>query len=138
MAGQFSSGPMYAQQGMPCMSPVPVPQQAPGLTAPVVAPPPPTVFPMQGPQQSVESWSVEKVVEGLSISGLGHLSHNFESHRITGDILRELSSTDLEEIGVHALGDKKRFLRAASQLHGAAMPTLQNVAPPPPPSLPAP
>jgi hypothetical protein len=94
---------------------------------------------MQGLQQSVESWSVERVVEWLSISGLGHLSHNFESHRITGDILRELSSTDLEEIGVHALGDKKRFLRAASQLHGAAMPTLQNVAPPPPPpSLPAP
>merc|ERR1712195_271274 len=46
-------------------------------------------------------------VDWLTCSGLGHLSRSFEEHRITGDILLELSPSDLEEIGIHAVGDKK-------------------------------
>jgi len=86
-------------------------------------------FPVQGQPQTVGCWSVEKVVEWLTLSGLCHLSQKFEEHRITGDILLELSSHDLDEIGVHAVGDKKRFLRATSELR---TPPLQAVPPPPP------
>merc|ERR1711977_554963 len=39
-----------------------------------------------------------------------------EEHRITGDVLLELTSSDLEEIAVHAFGDRKRLLRAVDQL----------------------
>merc|ERR1719321_1346667 len=86
-------------------------------------------FPMQGQSQDVSAWPVERVLQWLQLAGLGHLSQSFEQHRITGDVLLELSSSDLDEIGVHAVGDKKRFLRAASELR---TPPLQAVPPPPP------
>jgi len=96
-----------------------------------LVPPAPTGLPfsVQGQPQTVECWSVEKVVEWLTLSGLGHLAQNFEEHRITGDILLELSSSDLDEIGVHAVGDKKRFQRATCELR---TPPSQAVPPPPP------
>jgi hypothetical protein len=78
---------------------------------------------------SVADWPVEKVMDWLSAAGLGHLSKNFEDHRITGDILFELTSSDLDEIGIHALGDKKRLLRAVAQLRA---PAAQAPCPPPP------
>lgn len=93
-------------------------ESMPVAEVPPTAPPtlPPTLtLPLQQ-QQDVESWSVEKVMVWLNASGLGHLSKSFEEHRITGDILLELSSNDLEEIGVHAFGDKKRLLRGVGQL----------------------
>jgi len=79
----------------------------------------------------VECWSVEKVVEWLVSVDLGHLAQNFQDHRITGDILLELTHGELEEIGIHAVGDKKRFLRVMSQLKGSP-------PAPPPPVLPPP
>jgi len=82
----------------------------------------------------VEGWPVEKVVTWLNSTGLGHLAKNFEEHRITGDVLLELVSSDLEEIGVRALGDKKRLLRAVAQLQ---TPDVQASCPPPP-TTPAP
>jgi hypothetical protein len=94
---------------------------------------PPPVGPaslVQGQPVIVESWSADRLVEWLTLSGLGHLSRNFEEHRITGDILLELTSKDLDEIGVHAVGDKKRFLRATSELRSAQ---LQPAPPPPQP-----
>jgi len=97
-----------------------------GLVPPALAGP---TFSVHGQPQSVECWSIEKVVEWLTLSGLGHLAQNFEEHRITGDILLDLTSNDLNEIGVHAFGDKKRFLRAACELR---TPPLQAVPPPPP------
>merc|ERR1711934_1246776 len=97
-----------------------------GLVPPAPAGP---AFSVQGQPKTVECWSVEKVVEWLTLSGLGHLAQNFEEHRITGDILLELSSGDLDEIGVHAVGDKKRFQRATCELRTAP---LQAVPPPPP------
>jgi len=135
--GQLPPDQVYQQFEQ--MPPAPVPQQVftssgPCLAPPIMAPPAGPVLPMQGQLQSVESWSVESVVDWLTYSGLGHLSRSFEEHRITGDILLELSPSDLEEIGIHAVGDKKRFLRATSQLQGPPLPTLQ--APPPPPTPP--
>eukprot|EP00746_Dinoflagellata_sp_MGD_P150767 gnl/MRDRNA2_/MRDRNA2_82556_c0_seq2.p1 gnl/MRDRNA2_/MRDRNA2_82556_c0~~gnl/MRDRNA2_/MRDRNA2_82556_c0_seq2.p1 ORF type:complete len:334 (-),score=76.34 gnl/MRDRNA2_/MRDRNA2_82556_c0_seq2:508-1509(-) len=114
-------------------------------TAPPASPPPAfspvTQAPAEPPQiealleastlSSVTDWPLEKVLDWLSATGLGHLSGNFEEHRITGDVLLELTSSDLEEIGIHALGDKKRLLRAATQLR---VPAAHASCPPPPPS----
>eukprot|EP00746_Dinoflagellata_sp_MGD_P150768 gnl/MRDRNA2_/MRDRNA2_82556_c0_seq3.p1 gnl/MRDRNA2_/MRDRNA2_82556_c0~~gnl/MRDRNA2_/MRDRNA2_82556_c0_seq3.p1 ORF type:complete len:336 (-),score=80.18 gnl/MRDRNA2_/MRDRNA2_82556_c0_seq3:192-1199(-) len=78
---------------------------------------------------SVADWPVAKVMDWLCATGLGHISKSFEEHRITGDVLLELTSSDLEEIGVHALGDKKRVLRAVTQLKVPGAPAS---CPPPP------
>merc|ERR1712124_221293 len=68
----------------------------------------------------VEDWTIEKVREWLTWAGLSHLSESFEEHRITGDVLLELTSSDLEEIGIKAFGDKKRVLKAVAQLKAPA------------------
>jgi len=103
----------------------------------VPCPPPPPlnnpVVPTTDSKQAgcVEGWPVEKVVTWLNSTGLGHLAKSFEEHRITGDVLLELVPSDLEEIGVRALGDKKRLLRAVAQLQ---TPDVQASCPPPPPT----
>lgn len=78
-----------------------------------------------------KDWGVVKVMDWLTSAGLGHIVQNFEEHRITGDVLLELDAADLEEIGVRAVGDKKRLLRAVAQLR---TPVLQAPCPPPPPT----
>jgi hypothetical protein len=78
---------------------------------------------------AVADWPVEKVMDWLSDAGLGHLSKNFEEHRIAGDVLFELTSGDLDEIGIQAFGDKKRLLKAVTQLRA---PAAQAPCPPPP------
>lgn len=60
-------------------------------------------------------WTSEMVANWLNMNELGHLASVFMAHRITGDVLLDLTSDDLVEIGVQALGDRKRFLRAAAQ-----------------------
>jgi len=119
----------------------------PVAQVPPIPPPssPPTqTLPLQGQQQDVESWPVQKVMDWLNASGLGHLSNNFEEHRITGDVLFELSSSDLEDIGIHAFGDKKRLLRGIGQLRCQKQLPLpaqameQQFLCPPPPSWEAP
>lgn len=114
----------------PPLSVGPLPAASPHCSA-LVTP----AFPMQGQSQDVAAWPVERVLDWLTLAGLGHLSQNFEMHRITGDVLLDISSSDLDEIGVHTVGDKKRFLRAASELRSQPMPVMQT-APPPPPTPP--
>jgi len=108
---------------------------------------PTATLPQQSQQPGVESWPVEGVVRWLSDSGLGPLAKSFEEHRITGDVLLTLNAAELEEIGVHAFGDKKRLLKGISQLQLHAQEHLaqpaqaaqqQLVYPPPPPSWEAP
>lgn len=107
---------------------------APTLLGPIVQPPaePPKVEAcLEAPTVgSVADWPVDKVMEWLTETGLGHVSQNFEEHRITGDVLLELTSADLEEIGIRAFGDKKRLLRAVAQLKA---PVTHAACPPPPP-----
>lgn len=69
-----------------------------------------------GMPDDVNSWSIDRVSSWLGFAGLGHLAGAFQAHRITGDVLLDLSLDDFAEIGVHALGDKKRLLRAVAQL----------------------
>jgi len=126
------------------MIPFETPSMPAVLGLPSTIPTPP--LPQQSQQPGVESWPVEAVVRWLSASGLGHLSKNFEEHRITGDVLLSLNPADVEEIGVHAFGDKKRLLKGISQLQPHAQECLMQPAqvpqqllyPPPPPSWEAP
>jgi len=74
-----------------------------------------------------ESWSVDRVLEWLASMDLSHLMGVFREHRITGDVLLDLSSDDLAEVGVHALGDKKRLLRAIASLRGVRVPQNEPV-----------
>jgi len=74
------------------------------------------------------SWTSEMVANWLTTNGLGHLVSVFMAHRITGDVLLDLTSDDLVEIGVQALGDRKRFLRAAAQFRSPSSCTV--VSPP--------
>jgi len=61
------------------------------------------------------SWSIERVAEWLATLGLGHLSGLFRTHRISGDVLPELSNADLVEMSIHAVGDRKKLLRAVQE-----------------------
>jgi hypothetical protein len=129
-APQIQARPPCAMNS--CLEPCQVKATAP---APVPAAP---AMPLQGQAEPVECWSVERVVDWLASADLGHLSKSFEEHRITGDILLELSPEDVEEIGIRAVGDKKWFVRAVSQLRGPPAPRSQPVPPPPPPAMQAP
>jgi len=82
----------------------PPPWPAPSLPA--------TSLEFQGPQ----FWTTDKVSEWLVSVGLGHLKEVFQEHRIRGDVLLDLSQTDLAEMGVQALGDRKRIIRAIALL----------------------
>jgi len=119
-----------ATPGGPLPPIAPPTSPAPAVVGPIAQPPaePPRVeaFLEASTVSSVADWPIEKVMDWLGAAGLGHLSQNFEEHRITGDVLLELTSGDLEEIGVRALGDKKRLLRAVVQLRDSAS------CPPPP------
>lgn len=63
------------------------------------------------------SWTSEMVANWLNMNGLAHIATVFMAHRVAGDVLLDLTSDDLVEIGVQALGDRKRFLRAAAQIY---------------------
>jgi len=156
-ASPYVSAPPGLEQ--PCPPPPPLGYPAPVLpaTAPPALPAPTLLGPIAQPaaeapqtdacqelpicapcitSNPAEDWTIEKVVEWLTSAGLSHLSQSFEEHRITGDVLIELTSSDLEEIGIKAFGDKKRVLKAVAQLKASA---AQVPGPPtPPPSWQAP
>ena len=48
--------------------------------------------------------------------GLGEYVSAFAENRIDGEMLRELSADDLKELGVAALGDRKKLLKAIAAL----------------------
>jgi len=135
----FEAMPLLPRELSPMAPPMPL-VTGQHYTSPALTLPP------QGQQQDVENWSVERVVHWLSASGLGHLSRSFEDHRITGDVLLDLSQDDLDEIGICAFGDKKRLLRGVGQLRSEPQLALQPqfadqqfLGPcPPPPPLPPP
>jgi predicted ATPase/class 3 adenylate cyclase len=63
----------------------------------------------------------------LAEQGLGHHAEVFAKNGIAGDILRDLTDTDLKELGLN-LGDRKRLLNAIAALD--AGPTQDRVVPP--------
>jgi len=112
----------FGFEGIPQNPPQELPGSPYGPLAPDCVPVAPPSWPapsypfnsseLQGPQ----FWTVERVSEWLVSVGLGHLKEVFQGHRISGDVLLDLSQADLAEMGVQALGDRKRILRALDLL----------------------
>ena len=76
--------------------------------------------------QSVRQW--------LEQLGLPEYSEVFKRNDVDLELLRELTDTDLEKVGVHALGHRKKLLKAIAQLNETevSMPgtqALQNQVP---------
>ena len=62
--------------------------------------------------------------------GLGQYEANFRDNKIDADVLPQLTADDLKDIGVSAVGDRRRLLAAIAALTG---PTPSVNAPPSPP-----
>src|SRR5271154_2006880 len=64
-------------------------------------------------------WSAAMDVGGwLRSLGLGQYEANFRDNKIDADVLPQLTADDLKEIGVSALGDRRRLLAAITALSG--------------------
>ena len=64
--------------------------------------------PLRGPKCS-------NVARWLAEQGLGHHAEAFAKNGIGGDVLRDLTDSDLKEVGLN-LGDRKRLLKAIAEL----------------------
>src|SRR5215210_5730596 len=85
---------------------------------------------MRGGQLDIAAW-----LRGL---GLGRYEAAFRDNEIRPDVLPSLTADDLKEMGVAAVGDRRRLLDAIAALR--AGPPGPPVGPPPdkPPGAPAP
>jgi SAM domain (Sterile alpha motif) len=61
----------------------------------------------------------------LNQLGLPQYAEVFERNAVDPDLLRELTDEDLEKLGVHALGHRKKLLKAIEALRRAG-----TIAPP--------
>ena len=66
--------------------------------------------------------------------GLGQYEEKFRDNKIGADVLPRLTADDLRDIGVSAVGDRRRLLGAIAALAGATLPDV--AAPPPKPAPP--
>jgi hypothetical protein len=62
------------------------------------------------------------IAEWLHGLGLGRYAPAFAENAINWDVLPELTADDLKEIGVAAVGDRRRLLAAIAALRGSAVP----------------
>jgi class 3 adenylate cyclase len=62
------------------------------------------------------------IAEWLQGLGLGQYAPAFAENAINWDVLPELTADDLKEIGVAAVGDRRRLLAAIAALRGSAVP----------------
>ena len=67
--------------------------------------------------QSVRQW-----LEGI---GLGEYAEALERNRIDLEIAKELNDQDLRELGIEALGHRKRLLKAIAQDEAVTADLLQ-------------
>src|SRR5208337_5591674 len=64
-------------------------------------------------------WSAAMDVGGwLRSLGLGQYEANFRDNKIDADVLPQLTADDLKDIGVSAVGDRRRLLAAIAALSG--------------------
>jgi class 3 adenylate cyclase len=61
------------------------------------------------------------VRQWLAQLGLPQYAEVFERNAVDPDLLRELTDEDLEKLGVHALGHRKKLLKAIEALRSAGM-----------------
>jgi class 3 adenylate cyclase len=81
-------------------------------------------------------WSAAMDVGGwLRSLGLDQYEANFRDNKIDADVLPQLTADDLKDIGVSAVGHRRRLLAAIASL-GGTEPAAKPASPPPaPPSL---
>jgi class 3 adenylate cyclase len=80
-------------------------------------------------------WSAAMdVAEWLRSLGLGQYEANFRDNKIDADVLPQLTADDLKDIGVSAVGDRRRLLAAIAALFAE---TPSSAAPSPPKLAPA-
>eukprot|EP00743_Colponemidia_sp_Colp-15_P010511 GILK01011582.1.p1 GENE.GILK01011582.1~~GILK01011582.1.p1 ORF type:complete len:1383 (-),score=265.40 GILK01011582.1:214-4362(-) len=72
------------------------------------------------PTENWRSWSIREVGSWLCDIGMGAYCDMFCKHAIAGDVLLELTSQDLTEIGVLSVGDRRRILSSIQNLNGSA------------------
>src|SRR5208337_55590 len=67
----------------------------------------------------ISMWSAAMDVGGwLRSLGLGQYEANFRDNKIDEDVLPQLTADDLKDIGVSAVGDRRRLLAAIAVLSG--------------------
>jgi len=70
------------------------------------------------------------VGEWLRGLGLGEYEDNFRNNKIDADVLPQLTADDLRDMGVVAVGDRRRLLAAIAVLAGATPPVDAPASPP--------
>eukprot|EP01087_Luapelamoeba_hula_P018467 TRINITY_DN5949_c0_g1_i1.p1 TRINITY_DN5949_c0_g1~~TRINITY_DN5949_c0_g1_i1.p1 ORF type:complete len:575 (-),score=61.72 TRINITY_DN5949_c0_g1_i1:45-1736(-) len=66
--------------------------------------------------EDVTSWSVKDVLSWLDTIGMGSAKACFEAEGITGAALLDLSDSDLRELGIAKMGERKAFNAAVNVL----------------------
>ncbi|TPX30846.1 hypothetical protein SmJEL517_g05689 [Synchytrium microbalum] len=67
-------------------------------------------------QTSYLDWNVDQVGIWLDDSGLSRYRKQFADNHVTGDILPELTSDTLKQLGIAIIGDRHRILQAVKKL----------------------
>lgn len=68
-------------------------------------------------EKSVKSWSTEQVIEWMnSLNLTKDYSAIITSNGVDGDVLKDMTKEDWNEMGIVALGDVKKLLKHASEL----------------------
>ena len=82
---------------------------------------------------------MESLTAWLGAMGLEKYAAQFAAQAITPDVLPDLTDNDLKELGIAALGDRKRLLKAIAALHsGESAPKTEAPAPDASASVPVP
>jgi class 3 adenylate cyclase/predicted ATPase len=76
--------------------------------------------------------------EWLRNLGLGQYEAAFRDNEIDGEVLPKLTGEDLKELGVGALGHRRKILSAIAELHASAAAPAPGAPPPPAEASPAP
>eukprot|EP01138_Halocafeteria_seosinensis_P005184 gb/GECG01005301.1/.p1 GENE.gb/GECG01005301.1/~~gb/GECG01005301.1/.p1 ORF type:complete len:507 (+),score=89.45 gb/GECG01005301.1/:1-1521(+) len=64
----------------------------------------------------VNKWTVDDVLLWLTELGLDQYTSTFSENEITGDVLLEMGTDDLDYLGIKALGHRKMLLKSIRQL----------------------
>ena len=70
-----------------------------------------------------------EIAEWLRGLGLGQYTPAFAENAIHWDVLPKLTADDLKEIGVAAVGDRRRLLEAIASLRGGGLPVASAAVP---------
>jgi class 3 adenylate cyclase/predicted ATPase len=70
-----------------------------------------------------------EIAEWLRSLGLGQYAPAFAENAIHWDVLPKLTADDLKEIGVAAVGDRRRLLEAIASLEGGGLPAVSAAVP---------